>query len=113
METNPAQIFWLLILGLMIFVVDFLACVYMCVCACMCMVGWGRRCVQMHVKVRQDLDVWSPFQSLLTLFTEVGSLTDPRAHRHELALQIISASQGLRLQVGHQFCLAFEWDLGI
>lgn len=43
----------------------------------------------MHVKVRQDLDVCSPFQSLLTLFTEVGSLTDLRAHRHEQALQII------------------------
>lgn len=43
----------------------------------------------MRVKVRQDLDVWHSFQSLLTLFTGVGSLTDPRAHRHELALQII------------------------
>lgn len=81
METNLEQISWLLILGLMIFVVDFVACVYMCVR------GGGRggglhRCMQMYVEVRQESDVWYPSPSLLTLFTEVGSLTEPSAHRH-------------------------------
>lgn len=68
--------------GVVDFVVDFVACVYTCVH------GGGAQLCADACGGRIEFDVWYLSPSLLTLFTEVRSLSEPTAHK-QLA-QLIS-----------------------